>query len=213
MVGVQDGPPPVVTGGQPLPPPAPPAGPAPAETGWQAAPPPPPRPRWRRAVAVAVAGFVASVVLAVGAVALLSWIREPSTAPPPPSAAPPPAETLSPEAAQAKTCNVLAAGYESVANAIDERNRFNSAPWTDPALLTATNTLVSATWQLADELEASLDTHTPAALKSAVTEYVTGLRALSISQRNHARDMQLNGVGAFYNQVVDAPLRICGIAG
>lgn len=166
-------------------------------------------------IAVA-AGVLAGVLATTAAVAVISS-RHAST-PAGPAAVPPPQASsapapLTPEAAQAQTCAVLKADYETVANAIDARNTFNSTPWSDPAMLAATNNLVAATGHLADSLETSLNSATPPELRSAVIDYVTGLRALSISQRNHARDLQLNGSALLYNQVVDAPLQICGIPG
>lgn len=174
----------------------------------------PPRPRRSPAVAIVVAVGVAGLVAGVGAGAYglgRSTSHAPAPVAAPTSSAPTAPAALSPEAAQAQTCGVLKANYETVANAIDERNKFNSAPWTDPGLLNAVNSLVAAGSGLADKLEASLQPATPANLRVAIVDYVAGLRALTISQRNHAKDMQLNGTALLYNQVVDAPLKICGI--
>ena len=181
---------------------------------YQAPVPYPVRPRRRVPIALAVGVGVAGLVVGVGAGAY-GLGRSSSPAPAPPAAAPsaPAAPVVSPEDAQAQTCGVLKANYEGVANAIDERNKFNSAPWTDPGLLNAVNALVTAGSGLADQLDASLQPSTPANLRVAVVDYVAGLRALTISQRNHAKDMQLNGAALLYNQVVDAPLKICGIPG
>ena len=172
----------------------------------------------RLRIATIVLGVIAVVAIGVAVVAISSGsgsktISEPSA--PAVVAASPPSVSTAPEpgTAEEATCGVLRSGYENVANAIDERNRFNSTPWTDPAMIAATDALVGATGRLADQLEASLSSTTPNELRTAIVEYVAGLRALGISQRNHARDMQLNGVGALYNQVVEAPLRICGIVG
>lgn len=193
-------------------PPAPPYGPG----GYQVPHPYPPRARRRLPVALVVGVGVVGLVAGVGAGAY-GLGRSSTHAPAAPAAAAPTSSapaapaTLSPDAAQAQTCGVLKANYETVANAIDDRNKFNSAPWTDPGLLNSVNTLVAAATGLADKLEGSLVPESPANLRAAVTDYVAGLRALAISQRNHAKDMQLNGTAMLYNQVVDAPLHICGI--
>lgn len=192
-------------------PPVPPYGPvAPAPLPYPA---PPLR---RRGVlsavaAIGVVGLLAGV--GVGAYAAGRSSAPVPVTPPAPTASAAAAPVVSPEDAQAQTCGVLKAGYEGVANAIDDRNKYNSSPWTDPALLTSVNALVDVTSGLANKLENSLRPETPVNLRAAVVDYVSGLRALSISERNHAKDMQLNGVALFYNQVVDAPLHICGIPG
>ncbi|WP_071288230.1 hypothetical protein [Mycolicibacterium llatzerense] len=163
------------------------------------------------AVGVGVAGLVAGV--GVGAYGLG---RSSSPAPATPVAAPsaPPAPAVvSPEDAQAQICGVLKANYESVANAIDDRNKFKINDWGNPDLLTSTNNLVAATQSLANQLESTLVSSASPNVKSAMTEYIAGLRALGISQRNHAPADQLNGVALFYNQVLSAPLHICGIPG
>lgn len=200
--------------GVPLPPPPPQPQPHPAVTMPAV---PSLRSKARRfRIAAIVMGVIAVVAIGIAVVAISSdrgskTVSDPAA---PVVEASPPLLSTAPDPAAAKetTCGVLRSGYESVANAIDERNRFNSTPWTDPAMLAATDELVGATGRLADQLEASLSSTTPSELRTAVVEYAAGLRALGISQRNHARDMQLNGVGALYNQVVEAPLRICGIA-
>lgn len=197
-------------------------------TGYAGPPPPaygPPgvfvpqqRSRRRRTIAIAVAaGVVAGVVAATATVAITSGRHSstpaaPAAVPVPPQASSAPAP-LTPEAAQAQTCAVLKAGYEPVANAIDARNRFQVNDWTDPALLSATSSLISVATGLAADLERSLEDSTPPELRLATIDYITGLRALSISERDHSSAKQLNGVGALYNQVVDAPLRLCGIPG
>lgn len=174
----------------------------------------PPR-RGRGAVGFVV-GAVAAVLVAGVAVGAYAAGRSASpTAPARPAApsnvAPYPPPTLTPEAAQAQTCGVLKTDYPGVAHAVEERNTFNHAPWTDPGLLASVDTLVTTASSLADKLERSLRPETPAALRSAVVDYVAGLRALSISERNHSKDLQLNGVALFYNQVLEPPLRICDI--
>ncbi|MDM2402101.1 hypothetical protein PP613_23490 [Mycobacteroides abscessus] len=106
---------------------------------------------------------------------------------------------------------MLHSDYESVADAIDGRNRFSANDWSNPELLAATNHLVIATTRLADNLEKSLSDATPSEFRISVNDYIAALRALGVSQRNHAPSTQLNGVGEFYNQVVDIPLKSCGI--
>lgn len=179
-------------------------------------PAPPPHPPRRKPPLIVLAAVAAAALALGGGIGFAAGHRPtPTTSgsaiPTTDSPAPPPA--LSPQAAQAKTCDVLRNGYETVANAIDERNKFKVNDWTDPALLTATNHLVTVSSEFARNIEGSLGTSTPQELRAAALDYVVGLRALSISERNHAAAAQLNGVGSFYNQVVDAPLRICGIPG
>jgi hypothetical protein len=162
------------------------------------------------AVSVGVVGLVAGV--AAGAYGL-GRNSSPAPAPvaAPTSSTPPAPAALNPDAAQAQTCAVLKANYKNVANAIDNRNKFDKASWSDPGLLGAVNNLVSLGTNLADQLEDSLGPSTPPLLKTAVVEYVAGLRAMTISERNHAPNVQLNGTGLLYNQVMEAPLQICGI--
>lgn len=166
----------------------------------------------RRTLMVGVAGLALVVGVGVGVIAGVSLPDQDATkAAPSPTFQTPVAPALSPVAAQAQTCAVLRSEYESVANAIDGRNRFTTNDWSDPSLLAATNKLVAATSTLADHLDESLVPSTPTAFRAGVSDYVAALRALGTSQRNHAPSTQLNGVGEFYNQVVDNPLQSCGI--
>lgn len=166
----------------------------------------------RRGLMPVIAGVSLVVGIGVGAIAGVSVAGKDSAAPKPPVASAAPTPALTPAAAKDRVCAVLRSDYESVANAIDGRNRFATNDWSDPALLSATNHLVAVTTSLADSLENSLSSAIPADFRSAVGDYVAALRALGTSQRNHAPSTQLNGVGEFYNQVVDGPLRACGIA-
>lgn len=136
--------------------------------------------------------------------ALSAGVSEPQSAAP---------AALTPAQAQAKTCVALRENYPAVSAAIDEREKYNTRPWSDPELLASVNSLVDSMNSLTVALEGSLSPETPSALRTATLEYIAGLRALSISERNHASNVQLNGTGLFYNQVVDAPLKICGING
>lgn len=120
---------------------------------------------------------------------------------------------LTPAQAQAKTCAALRENYPAVSAAIDEVEKYNKTSWSNPDLLAAINVEVDSMNKLVGALEGSLSPETPADLRIAVQNYVAGLRAVSISDRNHASDVQANGTGLFYNQVVDAPLKICGING
>ena len=166
----------------------------------------PPSRRGRVAVSVAAA-ILALAGAGVGGYMLGS--QRPAAAAP--AVAPTEADALSPDAAQARVCDVLKSGYGNVVAAIEENNKYKSAPWSDPNLLSATNNLVTAGLELADRLEASINAATPPQLRTAVIEYVAGLRALSVSNRNHAPDAQLSGVGQYYSQVRHAPLRLCGL--
>lgn len=182
--------------------------------GYQPAPAAPPSRGPRRGLTPVIAGVTLVVGVGVGAIAGVSLAGKESAAPAadpqrPTSPAPP----VSPTAAKAQTCAVLKADYEAVANAIDGRNRYTTNDWSDAGLLASTNHLVTATSSLANSLDKSLVPETPADFRTAVSDYVAALRALGTSQRNHAPSTQLNGVGEFYNQVVDIPLRLCGIQG
>lgn len=185
------------------------------------APPPyyaPARRRGLRGIAAAVVATTAALLVGgavgygVGSHKSSAPAARPASAAPAAPAPPPPPAALSPEAAQAKTCAVLKADYQGVANAIEAVNKFDNAPWSDPGLLSAVNTFVTRGLGLADKLEASLSPATPAEVRTAIVEYVAGLRATAISERNHASDKQVGGTARFYNQVLDAPLRICGIS-
>ncbi|TDH48123.1 hypothetical protein E2F47_24990 [Mycobacterium eburneum] len=165
-----------------------------------------------------IATLVAVLMTAVAAAAALFAVTDrhgtaAPAAPPPASPTPEPEHTVTPEEAKAKTCNALKESYPAVSHAIDEREKYNTRPWSDPELLRSVNQLVDAMQTLSAKLEDSLQVSTPPELRSAVLDYIAGLRAVSISERNHASNVQLNGTGLFYNQVVDAPLRICGIQG
>ena len=200
---------------------------APPPAGWQPpppgpppvwGPPPPVRRRWSSATVVAVAAL--SSVVAVAAAVAVTVAVMPSPAPvsgaalsptPPVASVVPAPPPLTPEAAQAQTCDALRDDYQSVANAIDARNTFNVNDWSKPDLLAASNNLVASSTELADRLTASLVPSTPEDLRRAVTDYVAGLRSMAASERNHAPAAQLNGVGDFYNQVLDTPLKLCGL--
>ncbi len=171
------------------------------------------RPRRRVPIALAVSIGVAGLVAGVG-VGAYALGRSSAPAPATPAAAPsaPPAPAVvSPEDAQAHTCGVLRANYEGVANAIDDLNKIKVNDWTNPELLAAANNLVTVAQGLADKLQDTLTPSTPLNVRAATTDYIAGLRALSIGQRNHAPAKELNGVALLYNQVLDAPLQICGI--
>ena len=181
---------------------APPYAPPPAYSPYPSA-------KRRRSVPVAVAvGLTVLGAMLGGGVAALITTRHTAAAPPTTTLASTP---LTAAQAQAQTCGILKAQYEGVANAVDERNKHNQDPWTDPGLLSSVNTLVDLATRLATDLEKSLLPQTPPELRSAVIDYVAGLRAMSISERNHSKDLQLNGVALFYNQVLDSPLRLCGM--
>jgi hypothetical protein len=162
-----------------------------------------------------IAGVALVVGIGIGAIGGLSLARKDSAAPS--AAAPIPAvpmgEGLTAAAAKERVCNALRTDYRAVADAIDEVDKYNKSPWTDPALLNAVNSEVDSINKLVHGLEASLVPEVPADLRAAVADYIAGLRAISISDRNHATNVQVNGTGLFYNQVLNPPLRICGIAG
>lgn len=173
-------------------------------------------PRRRRGVfgavaAIGVVGLLAGV--GVGAYAAgRSSVPAPVT-PPAPIASAAAAPVVSPEDAQADTCGVLKTDYEAVANAIDETNKFTVNDWTNPDQLAAANNLVVLAQRLADKLQGTLGPTTPPSVTSAMTDYIAGLRALSIGHKNHAPAKELNGIALLYNQVLAPPLHICGIPG
>lgn len=171
--------------------------------------------RWR--IATIVAGVVAVVASGIAVVAISSsggseTVGEPAA---PVVAASPPLVSPEPGPAAAKdaTCSVLRSQYPGVASAVDEVERFNKLPWSDPNSVRTVNALVDAMATLTTDLESSLSPSTPDDLRGAVLDYTAGLRAVAISQRDHASNEEINGVGLFYNRVLGAPLRICGIAG
>lgn len=197
----------------------PPPGPMPPQpmypTPGPAYSPPPPMPR-----GTSRTGLVMSVVVAVamtvvaGALAAALVVSHPNRTATPPHPPTSPAITtpaMTAEQAKAETCAVLKEGYDRVADAVDEWNKYTSTPWSDPDLLRATDSLVYETSQLADKLDETLSDATPRDLRSAMGEYIVGLRAVAISRRDHAPDKELNGVALLYRQVMIPPLRICGI--
>lgn len=179
-------------------------------------PAPPPHPPRRKPPLIVLAAVAAAALALGGGIGFAAGHRPTPTTGGPAipttthTAAPP---QLSPQAAQAKTCDVLKTAYPPVERAIAERDKFNTRGWSDPDLLASVNALVDSMNNLIAKLEDSLSPSTPPNLQAAVVEYVAGLRAVSISERNHASNAQLNGTSFFYNQVVDAPFNICGIPG
>lgn len=118
---------------------------------------------------------------------------------------------FSASAAQERICNTLKTGYPNVLAAVHASNEFLSVPWSDPDRVRTSNVLARETAELADELEAALTAETPRSLKAAVAEFITGLRAASMSYRDHAADEQINGVGALYNASRHEVLQTCGV--
>ncbi|MGD9622332.1 MAG: hypothetical protein AB7G47_20100 [Mycolicibacterium sp.] len=114
-------------------------------------------------------------------------------------------------ATQQKTCEILRAGYPAVSAAIDDREKFNTRSWSDPELLSSVNQLVEKMNRLATDLDTSLSEVAAPDFRAAIENYVAGLRAVSLSEQDHATNTQLNGTGLFYNQVVDVVLPMCGI--
>jgi hypothetical protein len=165
-------------------------------------------------------------MIAVGAVALVLgsaigslgyWLSADSKQAGPASA-PPVTPSMSsassaPRHAMMKSCDVLRTNYPTVASAVDDREKYNTRSWNDPDLLASVNRLVDAMNTLAEKLEGSLNPDTPGGVRTAIVDYVAGLRAVSISERNHASNTQLNGTSLFYNQVMAPALRECGMPG
>jgi hypothetical protein len=173
--------------------------------------------RWRAATLfVTVLAAIASVIAIVAfsnagsASRSVPADRQP-VAQPPVAQAPPPVS--SPEDAKAATCDVLRTQYPTVASAVNDVEQFNKLSWSDPNSIRTVNTLVATMSKLTSDLENSLVASTPEELRTAVLNYVAGLRAVTISQRDHASNEEINGTGLFYNRVLSAPLRICGIPG
>ncbi|SLE83556.1 Uncharacterised protein [Mycobacteroides abscessus subsp. massiliense] len=179
--------------------------------GYQPAPPAPPSRGPRRGLTPVIAGVALVVGVGVGAIAGVSLAGKESAPQSAVQSAPPPA-TLTPSAAKDRVCNVLRTDYPAVSAAIDEVEKYNKSPWSDPLLLSAVNSEVDSINKLINGLETALTPEVPSDLRTAVLDYIAGLRAISISDRNHANNVQVNGTGLFYNQVLDAPLRICGIS-
>ncbi|WP_131829368.1 hypothetical protein [Mycobacteroides abscessus] len=159
-----------------------------------------------------IAGVALVVGIGIGTIAGVSLAGKDSPGPAGPVQNVAPARASTPAAAKDQVCAALRADYPAVSRAIGEAEKVNKLSWSDPAVLQAVNNEVDSMTKLITSLETSLTESTPAELRAAVDDYIAGLRAVSISQRNHAPDLQANGTGLFYNQVVDAPLRICGIA-
>lgn len=191
------------------------APPGPPYGSW---PPPPPAPAARRWRTGAVAGIAAAaLVIGAGAGAGIYATVSSSSAAPAPVAVPNTSTTqghtdiADSAAAQQKTCEVLRTGYKPLAAAIDNMDRFKNRPWSDPELLASVAALVGAADQLSSDLEHSLSPSAPEEFGKAIQNYVTGLRAVSITEGSHASNVQENGVAKLYNQVVDVVLPMCGI--
>lgn len=168
--------------------------------------------RWR--IATIVAGAVAVIASGVAVVTVSSGGSS-NTVSQPAGDINPPVVSPTPDAAAAKeaTCAVLRSQYTGVASAVDDVERFNKLPWSDPNSIRTVNALVAAMSTMTADLESSLSSATPEDLRAAVLDYTAGLRAVTISQREHASNEEINGVGLFYNRVLGAPLRICGMPG
>ncbi|MDM2164744.1 hypothetical protein PP352_21575 [Mycobacteroides abscessus] len=186
---------------------------SPAPTG-STLPPNTPGPRNSRRPVI-IAAIIAGVVVATAAILVgviaANNANQIATSPPGPSVAPSSADRQ--VAAQERTCGILKSEYPSVTAAIDTRNKFVHEPWTDPGRVDSSAVVAKVTSNLADDLDRSLSADAAPALRTAIVNYVAALRATSVSENGRASDKQLNGVWAFYNNVVDAPLNICGIEG
>lgn len=173
-----------------------------------------PRKGWRTGMVVAVAALSLIVGSGVGAgiyaaVDTDSLAEAPVTLPLPGHSGT--ADIGDHAAAQQKTCEVLRSGYPAVSAAIDDRSRFTVNDWNNPEIVGAADRLATQAQSLATSLETSLSTTASDNFHTAIVDYVTGLRALAISERAHAAAKQLNGVAVLYNQVVEPPLQMCGI--
>ena len=51
----------------------------------------------------------------------------------------------------------------------------------------------------------------PPELRRATQEYVAAVRAVDISDQQHASNKQISGVNRFYNSVNKRPRELCGI--
>jgi hypothetical protein len=122
-------------------------------------------------------------------------------------------QSLSPDAAQDKVCNVLGLRHEELDSAVDAFAAVAPFDWSNPEFLTVTDRLAAVTAGLADELQAALSPSTPPVLVliSDMNEYIAGLRATSASIRHRGPPKELNGVAMLYNQVRRPPLQACGI--
>lgn len=155
--------------------------------------------------------IITAVAVLIAAASLIALaVRGQRSAEPASVATPVPAE-VSASAAQERICNTLKTGYPNVLAAVHASNEFLSAPWSNPDRVRTSNVLARETAELADELEAALTAETPRSLKAAVAEFITGLRAASMSYRDHAADEQINGVGALYNASRHEVLQTCGV--
>lgn len=169
------------------------------------------RPRQAQTRAPWIITAAAVVVAAVSLVALVVIARSAALGR---ATVPPPAVSSAAESAstvQERVCGVLKSGYPAVMQAIQDANEFETTPWSDPAVVRVTNVLVRETDGLASELEAALGDNASGKLRAAVMEFITGLRALSMTERDHAGDEQMNGVAALYNRSRHGALQACGL--
>jgi hypothetical protein len=196
----------------------PPPGPPPAPPEWQQPgyPLSPVLPRQRRIwPALAVAGaLLVTAVVAGGAGALVVRGGEAPATPADPAASAP-SQVSAPARADATRalCTTLEREYPAIVAAIDERNIYNREPWTNPDLIRTSDKLAQVTALAANEIQRSMSDSLPASTSRAALEYVTALRAMSISESAQAPAKQLNGIASLYNSVVDPVLAVCGIKG
>ena len=109
--------------------------------------------------------------------------------------------------------DLLEREYPAIVAAIDDRSKYKKTPWSDPAIIRSSDNLARVAWTAANALEGTFTADLPSEFRNPAVEYVASLRAVSISYRERAKDMQLNGVGSLYNSVRDPILAVCGMEG
>ena len=171
--------------------------------------------RFPRRLAVPVTALIALVLGGVigGAIGVHAVSRTIAAPTVPAAAAPTPAALeLSPDEAKANVCKALADNYPALVHVTQEKKKYNSSPWDDPGFLHALSNEHRVLTAMVTDIENALNSGpVPPELRSATQEYVAAVRAVDISDQQHASNKQLGGVGRFYNSVNKRPRELCGI--
>ena len=169
-------------------------------------------PRWPALAATVVFALVLGGVIG-GAIGVHAFSRTTAAPTVISAAAPTPAPLeLSPDEAKAKVCKALADNYPALVHVTQEKKKYNSSPWDDPGFLHALSNEHRVLTAMISDIELALNSGpVPPELRSATQEYVAAVRAVDISDQQHASNKQRSGVNRFYNSVNKAPRELCGI--
>ena len=95
-----------------------------------------------------------------------------------------------------------------------EMKRYNSSPWDDPGFLHALSNEHRVLTAMISDIENALNSGpVPPELRSATQEYVAAVRAVDISDQQHASNTQTSGAHQLYNSVRKKARELCGDLG